>query len=272
MLLGAAIGLTVAATTGPSNPNDTGMSVGAGIWLLIASIISLFVGGWVAGALCGAQNDFDSTLHGFVMWGTTTALSAILLTTAGLAAIGGAVGAASNVAGGLAQNPAVTNPVRTSSGASSGTSSSDGSSADAFVRAQLSSVPNIRTVNEELVIQIVPAVQSGSSASQSQSAIDALASAGNMSRSEAQQTVDRWRQDYQNNQSSGSSMRSGSSVNGSNSTVDRSQMQQAANRATRTAAGASWWTFFALLLGACAACLGGFTGTRRPDFDFDSRR
>jgi hypothetical protein len=271
MLLGAAIGLTVAATTGPGNPNDTGMGVGAGIWLLIASIISLFVGGWVAGAMSGARNDFDSTLHGFVMWGTTTALSAILLTTAGMAALGGAMGAASNVAGGLAQNPSVTNSVRNPS---SGASNSNGSNPDAFVRAQLNATPNMRNVNDETIRMIVPAVESGSSASQSQNAIDALASAGNMSRSEAQQTIDRWRQEYQSNQSSGSNSQigsSGSNSSSSSNSVDRTQVQKAADRAAKTAAGASWWTFFALLLGACAACLGGYTGTRRVDFDYDLR-
>ncbi len=67
-----------------ANPNAprplTGMPIGEGFWIVILSMIALYVGGRVTGALTDAENKGDSIIHGFVMFGLS-AFTAILITT-----------------------------------------------------------------------------------------------------------------------------------------------------------------------------------------------
>lgn len=88
-LIGMAIGLaTLNPATGDS-PSGTALGTGAAIWLVISSLISLFVGGYIAARLAGR---FNGWLHGLVTWGTLTLLTLMLLTTAAGQLIGAASG------------------------------------------------------------------------------------------------------------------------------------------------------------------------------------
>ena len=74
-----------------------------GIWLLVANLIGLAVGGYVAARLSGTADSTDSVLHGLSVWAIGFLLSAVLLGnviagTASTAAQGGA-----SLLGGLAQ-------------------------------------------------------------------------------------------------------------------------------------------------------------------------
>ena len=89
-LIGGAIGLaTLDPATGDS-PNGATLGIGAAIWLVVSSLIALFVGGYVAGRLGGT---FNGWLHGLATWATVTALTLALLATAA----GGLIGAASGL-------------------------------------------------------------------------------------------------------------------------------------------------------------------------------
>ena len=78
-LIGVAIGLaTLSPATGES-PSGNALGAGAGIWLVVSSLISLFLGGYIAGRLGGT---FNGWLHGLTTWGTVTLLTIMLLTTA----------------------------------------------------------------------------------------------------------------------------------------------------------------------------------------------
>jgi predicted phage tail protein len=88
-LIGMAIGLaTLNPATGDS-PSGTALGAGAAIWLVVSSLVSLFIGGYIAARLAGR---FNGWLHGLVTWGTLTLLSLILLTTAAGQLIGAASG------------------------------------------------------------------------------------------------------------------------------------------------------------------------------------
>ena len=89
-LMGAAVGLATLNPATGQNPSGTTFGIGAGIWLVISSLVSLFVGGYVAGRLGGT---FNGWLHGLATWATVTTLTILLLTTAA----GGLVGAASGL-------------------------------------------------------------------------------------------------------------------------------------------------------------------------------
>ena len=88
-LIGVAIGL---ATVNPANadgPTGTALGAGAAIWFVVSSLISLFLGGYIAARLAGKVNGW---LHGLTTWGTLTLLMLVLLTTAAGQLIGAASG------------------------------------------------------------------------------------------------------------------------------------------------------------------------------------
>lgn len=97
-ILGIAIGASTIDPLVESNPLE-GIGVGTAIWWIVTSMISLYIGGWVAGQ--GAGISVSSThrgfcrgsLHGFVAWGVVTLVSFCLLTSALGTAVGGAAGA-----------------------------------------------------------------------------------------------------------------------------------------------------------------------------------
>ena len=90
--IGAAIGLS--AIAGADNPQAAAADAGTGvgIWSIISLLIALFLGGWLLTRLCGPMNRNTALLNGTVLWATTIALSAWLLTS-GVAGAFGVIGA-----------------------------------------------------------------------------------------------------------------------------------------------------------------------------------
>jgi hypothetical protein len=90
-LIGAAIGMATLDPGTGDNPSATALGVGAAIWLLVSSVISLFAGGYIAARLGGT---FNGWLHGLTTWAVVTMLTMILLSSA----VGGLIGTASGLA------------------------------------------------------------------------------------------------------------------------------------------------------------------------------
>lgn len=93
--IGAAIGLTTLANSGAprSDAGDIGSAVG--IWSIISLLISLFLGGWVTARSCGPMTRSTALLNGAVLWATTLAISAWLLSSG----VSGAFGIVASNAG-----------------------------------------------------------------------------------------------------------------------------------------------------------------------------
>jgi hypothetical protein len=90
-LIGTAVGLATLNPAAGQNPSGTTLGIGAGLWLVISSLVSLFLGGYIAGRLGGT---FNGWLHGLTTWATVAMLTILLLTTAA----GGLIGTASGLA------------------------------------------------------------------------------------------------------------------------------------------------------------------------------
>jgi hypothetical protein len=100
-LLGLGIGMGTVNPMEESNP-FSGLGTGALVWWIVTMLVSLFIGGMVAGHLAGMPKTFDSSLHGILMWSVFTLVSFILLTTAIggiISGVGGAVGKALSMGG-----------------------------------------------------------------------------------------------------------------------------------------------------------------------------
>ncbi|WP_204151823.1 hypothetical protein [Leptolyngbya sp. CCY15150] len=98
--LGAAIGLTSIANSGAprSNLGDVGSAVG--IWSIVSLLIALFMGGWVTARAAGPMKKSSALLNATILWATTLAISAWLLSSG----VSGAFGiVASNAGDAIAQ-------------------------------------------------------------------------------------------------------------------------------------------------------------------------
>lgn len=79
--IAAATGLSSIAGSGAprSNAGDVGAAVGIGA--IISLLISLFLGGWVTVRACGPISRSTAILNGAILWATTLAMSAWLLSS-----------------------------------------------------------------------------------------------------------------------------------------------------------------------------------------------
>lgn len=105
---GLAVGLS---SLDPANPHSARSSgIFTGIWSLVAPLIALFVGGWVAGRGSSIFTRGQGATHGLVMWGLTSLLGASMVAVVMSAIVGGAVsvGKAAVSAGGNAIGAAAT--------------------------------------------------------------------------------------------------------------------------------------------------------------------
>jgi hypothetical protein len=102
-MLGAGIGLARVDLTGREVTSARSLGIGAAIWWFVIGLISLFIGGWVAGRLGWRWSKFDRMLHGLTVWSffylvmfwlAITALGA--LAGGGIALLGGSAQAAAS--------------------------------------------------------------------------------------------------------------------------------------------------------------------------------
>jgi hypothetical protein len=95
-LAGLGLGLaTVDVSQGTQAFTEIG--VGAGIWWGLSAIISLIVGGWIAGRLAGVPIRLTAALHGASVWALVTLLTVWLATTTLSTAVSGAFGAVGQI-------------------------------------------------------------------------------------------------------------------------------------------------------------------------------
>lgn len=86
-LLGIAVGLTA---VDPQSTDPVGsVPVATGVWTGISMLVGAFIGGYISGRMSGLFRRADGMLHGFVAWGSTTLLFAVIMTTALGTALGG---------------------------------------------------------------------------------------------------------------------------------------------------------------------------------------
>jgi hypothetical protein len=78
-ILGLAIGAAALDVDAPRNAIGPTFSTGAVVWMGVSTMLSLFVGGYVAARLSGNSNRGDAMLHGLIVWALSTLLSFLVL-------------------------------------------------------------------------------------------------------------------------------------------------------------------------------------------------
>jgi hypothetical protein len=237
-MLGVGIGASsVTAVDTASNPEASNFSLSAAIWWTISGVIASFVGGMVAGRLCGAAQTSTARWHGFVSWATTTLVIFWLITSTLSSIVGGTF----NALGG-----AVSGAGRTAASAITGVAqNTDGNALEARVRQMVN--PNDAQSVQDSVLAYARATVNGdqqAADAAKENAVQSLARAANVSPDDARARMDQAIQQYRQ-------------------TVDQAKQKatEAAEATRKGVASAAIAGFVALVLGAVAAWFGGGMGT-----------
>lgn len=258
-LLGMGIGLGVVNPASEQNPMG-GIGIGAAVWLGITALISLFFGGWTTARLAGSVRGMNGILHSIVMWGLVTIVSFFLMTSALGALIGGAASLVGKSISAISSGVAAVAPE-----AKEGVQkqlSQKGISLDSIMNeakqmlgkggAAGGGAGGQAGAEDELkqsLQRIFSSGQTSVSPQDKETLVNTLATRGNMSRPEAERTVDKWIQQYQQ-------MAQGAQQ-------AKQQALQTTEQAMNTLSKVGIWMFVLLVLEAGAAALGGWLGSRR---------
>lgn len=242
LAFGLALGLT------SIDPDDAGSLRGSGIftgiWGLIAPIIALFIGAWVAARSAGRMNRTGAAVHGAVVWGLTTVLAVWMLGRLTSTVVGGAVDAGKTaVAAGAEMMPSVGE-----AGAAARGVGIDADAALAPVNARLEAEGKPKVTPEQLRAAAGEAITDAARTGQldRETLTGALADRTALSRADASEVAGRI--DAQLTQAR---ERVGEVAG---------QVQRGALQAAETTGKALWFLFGALLLGLLASLGGGIVG------------
>lgn len=108
-LLGMGIGLGTIDPLEEQRP-FAGIGIGAAIWWLVTSLVSMYLGASTASRLAGIPRPTDGLLHGLLTWAVVTLLTGYLLTTTVGRIIGGVTGVASRALTGAGRGLAAVAP------------------------------------------------------------------------------------------------------------------------------------------------------------------
>lgn len=248
--LGLALGLSSVDPGDPGSARSAG--IGTGIWSLIAPLIALFVGGYVAARTAGVVDKTGGALHGVVLWGLTTLAGTILMGMA-LTSLMGAVFSVGRTAVGAAGSVV------------SGAASQSGGVAQAF---GLNAEDAIAPINQRLRQEGKPAI----TADQLQAAtadvintairtgnidrnllVTSIAANTNLSRQDAEEVATRVEQQF--TQARGQLGQQAGQLG--------QQVQEGALQVADTTGRVFWGIFGALLLGLVSAVLGSTLGVSK---------
>jgi len=284
-VLGIAIGASTIDPLREQNPTG-GLGTGAGIWFVLAGLISLFAGGWTAGRMAGIPRTIDSTLHGVLTWGLATLLTFYLLTTTVGAVIGGAARALGQGATLLGQGVAAASPqvgdavrgemkergidwdsikedartmLRQTGKPELQPEALEGKAKDAKKDAQDTAgaaAENPQGADRELNTLLDRLFNRGSEAANAadrEAVVNVVAARSGKSKEEAAKIVDRWEQTYQQAREQFEKAK----------TQAERKAREAGDIAARNVSHAAFWSFIAMLVGLGAAAYGGRVSTPR---------
>lgn len=211
----------------------------------MVGVIAAYAGGYIAGRLSGRPIGSTAALHGLTSWAVTTLVVFYLLTTAVGGILGGVFSSISGAVGGLG---------RTAVSAAQVAAPGLATAADPFgaIERQLreASGGNDPAVLRDAAVVAVRAALTGDQAQAQEArerAAQALAKAQSISIEDARNRIAQYEQQYRQ-------------------TIDQAKQQaaQAAQTTAKVISRGALFGFFALLLGAVAAWLGGRSGTVIP--------
>ena len=255
-----------------------GVGTGATIGVIIANVIALFLGGWVAGRVAGETRRFEGALHGILTWGLVTLLSFWLLTTAVgrlVSGVTGAIGQGLSLAGqgvaalapdaaqavedALADQGVDLDAIRDEASqfieqATEGEAQPE-DAADEAAEAAEDIAQDPQAAGQQINQLIDQVFGEDPAADVDRDDIVAALVENGMSEAEAEQTVTNWEQTVEEARA--------------RLEAARQDLEEAAQSATDSIGSAAIWAFVGLLIGAVIAMLGSMAG--RPKTVYEAR-
>jgi hypothetical protein len=285
-VLGTGIGVSTIDPVQQTTPDAKVLGVSAGIWWAVSSLIALFVGGWVASYLAGIPRSLDGILHGLLTWGLATLLAFIFIGSAVGTLVGGALNLTGTIGKGaagavsavapqiadaakqkLAESDLSWNDITKEAGALLSQTGKPALQPDALKDQSRQAAAGAERSAENAAAQpgnagneldsildrLLRSGQSAASQVDRDAAINVIVARTGKSREEASRIVQNWESTYAQAKSKAKQTAAG---------VEQ-QAREATTQGAKALSTASLWGFFALLLGAVAAGLGGFFGKPR---------
>ncbi|WP_027147550.1 MULTISPECIES: hypothetical protein [Methylobacter] len=255
-MLGTGIGMsTVDPLSAEGTPSASAFSVGAGLWWVVSSFISLVIGGWVAAQFSGYLRHLDGLLHGLLVWAVTTLFTIYLLGSAISSIVSGAGTVLSAGARGMAESTSsalLRDDIREDAMVLLSNQPGAGSqqAIDPMTGMPIPARPRSSVMDPEFSMALerfLTAEDEDTRISNRTTLINLLVTRTGMSMDEAANRVDTWSSAYQQAE------------------------QRAREAADSTAKAVSWsalWGFIVILLSAIAGALGGIAGTPIPDEEY----
>lgn len=230
-----------------SNADPVGNGTGSIIAVVVTNLLSLFLGGWVAGRLAGSPRRSDSVIHGILTWGVLTLATIFLLSSA----VGRLVGGAANLLGSTVSSVAQVAPEASNALGSVVPNVDIQSQVNQFLTQ--AGVQDPEQAGQELVTLATQRVQNGESLTSpaaQQEFTDFLAQNSDLSEQEIQTQVQEFTQ------------QADQTLQDVEATVT-----QGAEEVSNTAGTAALYGFAALLLGAIVAAIGATVGSPKDGYE-----
>lgn len=246
--LGTGIGMSmIDPLRAQDTPTVSEFSIGAGLWWVVSSFLSLFIGGWVAAQFSGYLRHIDGILHGMLVWALGTLITIYFLGSAISSIASGATNVLSAGTRGVAEK-AVT------------VVSWEDIRADAeglLLRQPRAGIPQTiepRTGESRSAImdpefnmaleRFLTAEDRNVKENNRTALINLLTARTGMSIDEATNRVNRWERTYDQAEQ---------------------KVREAADQTAKAVAWSALWGFLVILVSAIAAAVGGYVGTPIPD-------
>jgi hypothetical protein len=251
MMLLTAIGLGAAQPATDDNPVAT-FSLGTAIAWSLSALISLYVGGWVAGRCAARVHSVSGGVHGFLVWAVAT-IAGVLIVTSGA---GSLIGGAARIAGqGIS---AAGKPLAGMADMAKDAATNNNSSIQSMIE-EVTENPAVKNnaakaaaAKREVgqaVRQLFRADGNLRDPQARKEVVDALTRAG-LSEQDANQTVDSWATSMERMRAQFEQAK--------NAAAEKAR--EAAEKASKGIAKAALWAFIGFVLGALAATFGGRRG------------
>jgi hypothetical protein len=251
MMLLTAIGMGAANPATDDNPVAT-FSTGVAVAWSVSALISLFIGGWVAGRCAARVHSVSGGVHGFLVWCVATIAGVLIVTSGAGTLIGGAariVGQGASIAGKATGGAADLAKEAVANNTSSIQSMIDEVSENPAVKNNPAKAAAAKREVGQAVRQLFRADGDLRDAQARKQVVEALTSAG-VSEQDANKSVDSWI----------SSMERARAQLEQAKTAAAEKARAAAEKASKGIAKAALWSFIGFVLGALAATFGGRRG------------
>jgi len=248
-MIGLGIGVSTLDPGTNDNPSATSLSIGAGLWFVLAGVIASFVGGWAAGRLSGMAKPETAAWHGLTAWAATTLVIFYLLGSAAGGIVGGAFSTVTSALGGAGKVLGTTAQTAVQAAAPSLANSADPFSA---VEQQMRSATGGTdpAAMRDAAVASVRAALTGDAAQAEQArarAADALAKAQGIPIEQARTQVQQYEEQYKQTIATA-----------------KAQATEAADIAAKGVTRGALFGALALILGAIAGWFGGRSGAVDP--------